>query len=308
MNKQEIYEKVNQIILDEIAKGVLPWEKPWGDSFAHNGISGKFYNGINAFTLNILAMNYGANDYYTFQQIQECGASIKKGEKGNLVTFYKMLEYKDPTEPEEEPKKIPLLRYYYVWNRSQCEGLPEPKKEKKLVFSPIEKAEEIIKGYTDKPKIMETNLTKAFYRPSSDMINIPERERFCSVDAFYSTLFHELVHSTGSRKRLDRFDDASFFGSESYSREELVAELGACYLRNLSGIKSAKADRNSASYIDGWSRKLKSDPQMFFKAASAAQKAVDYMLASEKKYIPAPKRTEVKQTVPEKCMQQLSLF
>lgn len=286
MKTQEIYEKVNQVILDELAQGVVPWERPWGadGQFAHNGYSRKNYTGCNFFTMNFLAQKYGAVDFYTFNQIQELGGHIRKGERGHLVTFYKVVSYRDPSAPSitedgeiENIKTIPMLRYYVVWNRNQVEGLPEAKNIETKEINPIEAAEKIVACYPGAPRIIEDH-PQAYYSPSGDYVNMPKRNTFKSAEGWYSTLFHELTHSTGHKSRLDRFDGAGKFGSESYGREELVAELGACYLRSVAGIERNYETKQSASYIAGWSKAIKDDPQMFFKAASAAQKAADYIL------------------------------
>lgn len=267
--------QVYQIITDEIVKkleqGVVPWHKPWsvkhGEECAHNWVSGKPYRGINAMLLD-------SGEYATFKQIQGAGGHVKKGEHGNIVVFYKLFE-----DSEDETKKIPYLRYYKVFEiNRQCEGLeskiesmPEDNR------SPLDSAEEIVKGYKDSPKVLHGG-GEACYVPGTDTVKMPKRGRFERIEEYYSTLFHELVHSTGHKNRLSRTGvmGTSFFGSREYSKEELVAEVGASMLCSISGIGFETLD-NSTAYINSWLRTLKGDSKMVVHAAGQAQKAADYI-------------------------------
>jgi antirestriction protein ArdC len=175
-----------------------------------------------------------------------------------------------------------LLRYYRVFNIEQCEGLNALYGDDRKPVNPIEECESIANRMPNPPRIEQHS--QAFYRPSADMVGMPSRTCFESPEAYYSTLFHELTHSTGHTSRLNRFDENSTdhqFGSESYSKEELVAELGAAMLAGIAGI-SQTTIANSASYLQTWINRLKSDSRLIISAASNAQKAADYILGNEK--------------------------
>ena len=274
MNYDKLYSEINQVVLDELANGVIPWKQPWktvNGLTAHNGITKKPYRGINYFITNIIALKYGYNDFYTFNQLKEKNAYVKKGEKGVKVLYY------DIKLNEDGEFEYAFTRYSTVFNRGQCEGL-KPLKivENTSTINIDENAEQIIRNYKTCPKIAY-NGNKAFYNPNDDSITVPNIKQFEKVGEYYSTLFHELVHSTGAKKRLDRLTKTSF-GTSEYAKEELVAELGSCYLRNVCGVDDVLTMKNSASYIENWSKKLKADPKFFVNAAQYAQKAVDYML------------------------------
>jgi len=177
-------------------------------------------------------------------------------------------------------KKIPLLRYYNVFNVEQCDGLTLPATDgDKLEFEPIELAEAVRDGYIDAPDYQELE-NRAYYAPARDLVNLPKKEAFKSIAGYYGTLFHELAHSTGHGDRLNRdgFLDGASFGSEVYSKEELVAEFGASFLCGLCGIESEL--ENSASYIKGWLEKISDNEKWLISSATQAQKAVEYMLGT----------------------------
>ena len=173
------------------------------------------------------------------------------------------------------------MRYYNVFHVSQVDGI-EPKELDLNEFEPIEEAEKIKTEYMTREnlKILEKLTDKAFYSPAFDYIQVPCKEQYQNVEEFYSTLFHEMVHSTGYKSRLDREDvkDCMYFGSENYSKEELTAELGSAFLVNLLGIETKKSFRNSSAYIQGWLGRLRGDKKFIVSASSKAEKAVKYIL------------------------------
>lgn len=282
---KKVYQIITDLIIEELKKGVIPWRKPWkAGEWPKNFKTKKRYRGIN---VPILASkNYISPYWLTFKQVNELGGRIKKGEKGTVIVFWRLLEVKGDEEDspevvaEEEKRFIPLLRYYRVWNLEQTEGIEYEKEHKaKKEIEILDEAERIISDMPDKP-IIKFGGKKAFYTPSTDTVQIPEREYFHSVTGFYGTIFHELGHSTGHQKRLNRpgISNFDYFGSHQYSKEELVAEMTAAFLLGHLGFWEDPEIKNSAAYIDGWLEKLEKDPRFVVQAAAQAQKAVDYIL------------------------------
>jgi len=279
---KSIYQIVNEKIVEQLRKGVIPWRMPWKQAgVPSNFISKKAYRGINVFLL--ACQGYTSPYWLSFKQCQAKGGQVRKGEKATLVIYWKILEKKEAGRAGDGAtvvKKIPLLRYYQVFNVEQCEGLTVPAvDEGKLEFEPIGLAEAVADGYLDKPEL-QSKENQAYYAPSLDIVNMPKKENFKSVSGYYASLFHELVHSTGHVDRLARegVAQSAGFGSERYSKEELVAEFGASFLCGLCGIESEL--ENSASYISGWMQKIAENEKWLVTSATQAQKAVEYMLGT----------------------------
>lgn len=276
-----VYEIVNKRIIEHLEKGVVPWQQPWAESGApKNLISGRNYRGINVWLLN--SLGYSQNYFLSFKQVKELGGSIKKGEKASEVVFWKWIE-KDNIETNATSKtkeKIPLLRYYRVFNVEQCIGIPieklHPVTEKNN--DPIQTCEQIISQMPSRPNIRHTE-NRAYYHTGRDFINVPPMENFKDSQSYYGTLFHELVHSTGHQERLNRKEltQKCVFASKDYSVEELTAEMGASYLKSYAGIPIEKLE-NNASYIQHWLEHLKKDQKCIIHACAQAQKATDYIL------------------------------
>lgn len=276
--KKDIYEMVTDRIIEQLEKGVVAWQKTWTGAHdgAYNRISNKPYSLLNQMLLS------KTGEYASFKQWTELGGHIRKGEKAEIVTFWKIQPIEEENEDGEKViKQIPLLRYYNVFHISQVEGV-EPKSIDLNELQPIEEAERIKTEYMQREhiKILEKVTDKAFYSPSLDYIQIPCKEQYQNIEEFYSTLFHEMTHSTGHKVRLDREDvkDCVYFGSENYSKEELCAELGSAFLINKLGIESSKSFKNSTAYIQSWLRVLKNDKKFIISASSRAEKAVKYIL------------------------------
>ncbi|PPA68733.1 ArdC family protein [Jeotgalibacillus proteolyticus] len=268
---KNVYEIVTDKIIEELEKGVVPWRKPWINGGAVNWKTQKPYRGINTFLLS-------GGEYATFKQIKEAGGKVKKGEKAHIVVFWKLLEKEG--KDSDKTEKVPLLRYYKVFEiNNQVEGLNSKREQKTFNHDPIEKAEEIYKGYLHSPDYTFYS-GRAVYSPSMDRINCPPLKDFTKAEEYYSTLFHEMVHSTGHKSRLARSGVTTqnvAFGDEVYSIEELVAEMGAAMLCGMAGIENQTID-NSASYIQSWLRSLKEDHKLVVRAAGQAQKASDFIL------------------------------
>lgn len=277
----EIYEQITQTILNALDAGTVPWHKPWTSSGLHQqSVHGRPYRGLNQLLLGLEAQIKGYDDprWITFNQARKQGGQVRKGEKSTIVTLWKRIVIKDENAPDGK-KVIPILRIYRVFNVAQTTLDLPPIEAKLREHTPVEEAELIWDGFQDRPT-MSTGHAGAWYSPSSDEIGMPDAERFDSAEHYYSTLFHEAVHSTGAKVRLDR-DEVSGgtarFGSGDYSREELVAEIGAAMLRGVCGIDSEAVMSNTAAYIQSWRSKLSDDPKLIVQAAGKAQKAADYI-------------------------------
>ena len=281
----DTYELVTNRILEMLDKGIVPWQKPWcgGLDGAVSYSSGKPYSLLNQFLLG------RTGEYLTWKQICDLGGSVKKGSASNFVVFFKMIvtsEYKknDKGEMEEVVKKIPVLRHYSVFHISDCEGI-ESKMEKRLNtdLKPVDEAEKVVSDYFGREscRLDVINTNRACYSPSADRVQVPLMEQYKIVEEYYSTLFHEMTHSTGHSSRLAR-EFGSFFDNEAYSKEELIAEIGSAFLCNKCGLDSEKAFTNSVAYIKSWAKALKQDKFLIVSAASKAEKAVRYILTGER--------------------------
>jgi antirestriction protein ArdC len=286
MNKnkesRDVYQMITNRIIAELEKGVVPWKKSWTEAgIPRNLISRKPYRGINLILL--ASLGYKRNFFLAFNEIQEMGIRIKQGEQGHMVVFYRWIE-KEDKENEGIIMRIPELRYYMVFNVEQCEGmLGDMVPEVSIPNDPIQVCENIVDAMQMKPEICFRE-QRANYHPFDDNVNMPERKNFIDSKYFYSTLLHELVHSTGHKSRLNRkalMNDP--FGTEPYSIEELIAEIGTCYLKSFAGIDSAKF-RHNASYIQGWLNKLKNNNRFIVYACGQAQRATDFILGLQYQY------------------------
>lgn len=277
----KVFDIVNQHVEKALKNGTVPWRKPWKPGVnAPMSIAGYAYHGINFFLLSMLP--FASNVYLTFNQIKKHGGRIKKGEEKNHhpIFFWLPLKAKDDRAgnplPDGEERKILMFRYTRVWNFEQVEGVTLPKRftAERPTVDPIEACEDIVKNYKDGPTIVIKDTDRACYYPALDRVHNPKIEQFSKREEYYSTLFHELAHSTGHKSRLNRKElmDGNYFGSHDYSIEELVAEMGAAYICAHVGISNATLD-NSAAYISGWLDKVKRDPKLFATAASRAEKA-----------------------------------
>lgn len=289
--KPSIYQTVTDRILASLKAGVIPWEKPWqtphftGGPFPRNFRTGKPYRGINVFLL--WSSPYNSPFWLTFKQAQELKGTVRKGEKGTQIVFYKQLRDRSKKDEtcEDDGRAPFVLCYYTVFNVEQCDGLTLPQIEQPTSTAPEidadETCEAIVTGWENRPTLHLTSETeqRAYYRPSTDAVHMPARSRFVDAPHYYSTLFHELVHSTGHETRLNRtFGD--HFGDELYSKEELVAEMGAAFLCAIAEIDNEHTDRNTTAYIQSWISKLEEDNRLIVHAAANAQKAVDSIIGS----------------------------
>src|SRR5258706_6522251 len=273
-----VYEIVTNKIIEQLEAGTAPWRKPWKAELPCNLVSGKEYRGINPFLL--ASQGYGQRYWLTFAQANKLGGHVKKGEKSSIVVFWNVGQEKIVRNADgiERKSKPILLRYYSVFNIDQTEGIAD-----KLGLGNatprlpnIEACEAIVNEMPNAPAMQQD--ARACYRPSTDTVGMPSKSLFNSSEEFYSTLFHELTHSTGHASRVGRdgIEQLNTFGSESYSKEELIAEMGAAMLCGVTGIAPATL-QNSASYLQSWINRLKGDSKLLVSAASQAQKAADFI-------------------------------
>ena len=295
MEKNNAYQMVTDRIINLMQQGIIPWRKPWhygaiddGQEMAISYTSRRAYSLLNQWLLG------EPGEYLTFNQIKERKGRVKKGAKARMVVFFKQQSYKetDPATGEEKIKTFPLLKWYNVFHIKDTEGIaskipaaPETAQpESPKGPEAIDAAEAVITAYlareiglrfqNDKPS------GSAFYSPSEDKVVVPMLGQYDIAAEYYSTTFHELTHSTLKASRCNREGEntRAFFGNADYSREELVAEMGAAMLVSHSGIDNSSAFRNSVAYIQNWMQALKNDPKMIVWAASRAEKAARYII------------------------------
>jgi antirestriction protein ArdC len=275
----KVYEIVTQKIIDKLNQGVIPWEKPWIG--LRNYVTKREYHGINLLLLNM--EEHQSSEFLTFKQVRDLKESVKKGSRANMVIFFRRYEVEardkdgNPEFDEKtgEPKKELrfALRYYNVFNLDQTTiPLPDYGNGKQS-----KECEDILQNLKNFPAIEEGG-NKAAYNPVLDALSIPSKKEFKDREKYYSSTFHELIHETGHETRLNRKDfKLNGYGSEKYSKEELIAEIGASFLCARCGIENKTID-NSAAYIQGWLKRLNNDKTLIISAAAQAQKAVDYIL------------------------------
>ncbi len=278
--RKDVYSIVNEKIIEQLELGTAPWRKPWKDAgVPTNLISKRPYQGINVMLLAMLG--YEQNLFLTSKQLKEIGGSIKPEEKPHIIVYWNYQEV-EATDEDEETESVSTkrgyLRYYTVFNIAQCEGIDKkyvPTIERVVNSNAMCKL--VVSNMPNKPRIQHKE-QQAYYNPLKDFINMPKQSSFESDDAYYSTLYHELVHSTGHITRLNRKDliQMSELGIEQYSHEELVAEIGSCYLQSYVGITDQF--EQSTAYIQSWLKVLRGNTKFIFSASRSAQKAVDYIL------------------------------
>lgn len=274
----DIYAAVTNRIIQQMEQGCVPWTKPWTgvQNAAISGTTGKPYSLLNQMLLN------KSGPYYTFNQVQKLGGTVRKGERAAFVVFWKQIPVKEQDSQTGAIKEsfVPMLRYYKVFHLDQCEGISAPTVAP-APRSTSPKAESIISDYLQRSgvELIHQVSDEAYYSPSHDRVVLPMPEQFKSMEERFSTTFHELAHSTGHQSRLDRLRATAHFGSESYSKEELVAEITAAALMNHTGMETKGTFRNSTAYIQNWLMALRNDKRMIVTASGAAAKAFDYITA-----------------------------
>lgn len=310
--KEDLFQVVTDKIVAALEKGTPPWRKPWrntaGGSPASisglpaNAVTGRSYSGINVLLLWIDAVDKGfsSNRWLTFKQALEVGGNVRKGEKSTLVTLFKPFEKKETDEQgkplfDEQGNAVVSQRNFMtsfrLFNVEQCENLPEKlltrvnvagnaeEASKQHDIERIQRAERIVA--CSGVSVIHLHQNRAFYKPGVDSITMPEAAQFHRPADYYSTLLHELVHSTGHISRLAREGITSSsrrFGDPVYAFEELVAEIGSAFLCAEVGIQG---DVQHESYIASWLKVLKEDKKAIFQASRFAREAFEYLILRE---------------------------
>ena len=291
--KIDAYQLVTDRICQMLEQGFIPWERPWAmaNCCAWSGHDGHAYSLLNQFLLTDSMKRYKdfdemmsdvAGEWVTFKQAQDRGGSIKKGEHGRKVVFFSMVPTKDK-DGNETGEMHPLLSWSTVFKISQCEGVEQKYHLDAGMlydFNPDQQAVNVALDYQTREgvKLKTVHGDKACYTPATDTITVPLPEQFKDNIEYYSTLFHEIVHSTGHPKRLNRIDTSAAFGSHEYSVEELIAEIGSASILATLGIETKNTFRNSAAYIQNWLKALRNDKKMIVSASAKAEKAIKMIL------------------------------
>lgn len=291
-DKKDVYQKITDQIIKALNQGIKPWESGYGSGLQYPIRSTRQpYRGINVLTLWCESMTKGFSQdmWVTFKQAMTLGGKVKRGEHGSTVVFYKRLERKDETVEEgEKPGSFAFARGFTVFNIEQCEGLPETlfkKPAERTEHERIADAEAFIKS-TGAVVVHTSGNELPCYVPSKDIIKMPELELYATREKYYTTIFHEITHWSGATHRLDRMKDRKEGGNKGIAYEELIAELGSAFIAADVGMKLENLD-NHISYISGWLEAMKGDKKFIFQAASAAQKAMDYLKPSSIKQVAA---------------------
>jgi antirestriction protein ArdC len=288
----DIYQKITDQIIAAIEAGagnfVMPWHRPKSNGMPYNPARKGGYKGCNVLALWLAEQyrGYTTSNWATYKQWATLGAQVKKGEKATSVVFYKPLEVADRNKPEVEDadptKTIVLAREYHVFNADQVDNWTPPEMVKPIVANPAAPLPHVDLFVKNTGADVRTGEPRAYYVPSRDFINMPDRSLFTGsptstpTETYYSTLLHELSHWTGAPNRLNRDKMGARFGNEQYAAEELVAELGAAFLCAELGIANDPRP-DHAQYIQNWLTVLKNDPRAIFVAASKAQAVVTYL-------------------------------
>jgi antirestriction protein ArdC len=282
---RDIYQSITDRFVEQLKKGTVPWQKPWFG--VQNMVSRKQYRGINALLLG--STEFQSPFWVSFKQALDLGGNIKKGEKSMPVIYYKLFDKRDEAghvmvRGNGRTDRIPFIRWANVFNLDQTEGITPPAiTTGQSAGQSLEKAAAIVANAKLCP-IHHTGFA-ALYSPKDDVIRMPSPSSFRSLEDYHLTLFHEMTHATGHSSRLDRegITQPAKFGSERYSKEELIAELGAAFLSNEAGILTNLQFENSSAYLGSWIQKFQNDPRMIVSASSQAQRGADFVLGIEHK-------------------------
>ena len=286
------YQEVTDRIIAALEAGTPPWRRPWdpdksgGPAMPRNAATGHRYRGINVLTLGMSGLAFSSGDprWATYKQAEDRGWQVRKGERGTTGYFFKRLELRDDTRPDDDEdavRRIPLLRAFTLFHASQIDGVPDyiPPTIAEAPWRAPEAAEIIL---ANSGAVIRIGGDRAFYSPATDHIQMPPRAAFDTAEKFCGVLLHEMSHWSGAASRLNR-DLRNHFGSHDYAREELRAEIGQVMICTELGIADCDFS-NNAAYVASWLEKLRSDRKEIFRAAADAQRIADYLLAFHPDY------------------------
>jgi antirestriction protein ArdC len=277
---QDIRKKITDTIIKALRCGKLPpWRKPWheGGLIPRNGKTRKPYSGINVLYLQAVAYieGFNSNDWFTWKTIKSLKGTLKanEGTKSSLVIYYKMVKKRNAIDDND---RFPMMRYYRVYNRDQTNDLPAQEKISELSEDErISEVEFMVTSLKKHDGLKISVGSQACYYPFADAIEMPPFKNFKAQELYYATLYHEIIHWTGSKKRLNRDMQSFKTDKDTYAYEELVAELGSAFLCSYTKISG---DTQPAEYIKSWIKLLENDSKAVFTSSSLAQKAVDYII------------------------------
>ena len=276
-----VYELVTARIVERLEEGVIPWQKCWTSGPAKSLTTGKEYRGLNSLLLKM--GEYSSRYWVTFKQAKKAAGHIKKGEKATPVVYWhwrtpeEMAKLRAEGMAEQPAPCYPFIAW--VFNLDQTEDLERPADDVPDAKNyPLEEAQKIVDGMPQPPEIRHGASRNPCYNPRLDVVEMPNMGQFEDGEHYYAALFHELVHSTGAKSRLDRFEKTEGDRKERYGYEELVAELGAAFLSVTCGLDNSSRLDDASAYIAGWLKALRDDKRLLLHAASAAQRAADFIL------------------------------
>ncbi len=282
MKVADVKSQINNRIIQSLSSGKIPWLKPWIENSPRNLFSGREYTGLNRLILGLspFSLPYWA----TYRQYLSEGLQVRKGEHGQGIVYSGRTvmidnEVNEEGEEMEHAKHIRFLKAFVVFNVCQTDYAEKGYKLPDIRENPhLLKCDTVIQDYTGRHNIRITAGDRAAYSPQTDVITCPDISRFTTSEHFYATMFHECVHSTGPRLSRFKRTDPVCFGSDTYGREELVAEIGSAYLASLTGINSSAVVLNQAAYLQNWVTAIKADTDLVMYAAGRAEKAADFMI------------------------------
>jgi antirestriction protein ArdC len=275
-----IYETITDRILSQLASGVVPWRKTWVTRLPKSLTTQKEYRGVNILVLG--TAEYTSRYWLTYREALRHGGHVRKGERATPVIYWKWRTPEELAKRAEQTGKdhiapcVPFVSA--VFNFDQVEGIL--RRDDDIQHPPEDRlkvADQMLDVMPDKPEIVHTVTAQPAYSTRLDRVTLPHLSQFQSADEYYTTLFHEICHSTGAPRRLNRFAEAEGDRVEKYSFEELVAEFGAAFLCGFAGISNPTGEALQASYIEGWARVFRQDSRILIRAAAAAQRAADYV-------------------------------
>ncbi|OPY37341.1 MAG: hypothetical protein A4E35_01256 [Methanoregula sp. PtaU1.Bin051] len=287
MKAADVKVQINERIIRALGEGKIPWLKPWTENGPRNLFSGRAYTGLNRLILGLIP--HPLPFWATYRQYLAAGLQVRRGEHGYGIIYAGRTVKTDTVTDEngeetESKKQIRFLKAFVVFNIAQTDyqekgyKLPDVKDNQQVLG-----CDAVILGYTGREKITVCAGDRAAYSPATDAITCPAIGRFRTSEHYYATMFHECIHSTGPRMNRFKRTDPVCFGSDTYGREELVAEIGSAYLAALTGIDSSAVIRNQAAYLQNWAAAIKADADLVMYAAGRAEKAADFMIGA-----PAP--------------------